>query len=128
MGGGSRVSSLLQAHTGLAESGGQTSGWWGSQAPISGWCGCSCLVGGGEGGGGLPPDDLPSQLLRTHLQDTAPRPLVTGWPWGCLASGDGEERQVGLLLTARLASPGLQVLHTLPASLSSSSLGLPLHV
>lgn len=74
------------------------------------------------------PDDLPSQLPWTHLQDTAPRPLVTGWPWGCLASGDGEERRMGLLLAAHLASPGLQVLHTLPASLSLSPLGLPLHV
>ena len=73
-------------------------------------------------------DDLPSQLPWTHLQDTARRPRVTGWPWGCLASGDGEERRVGLPLAARLASPGLQVLHTLPASLSLSSLGLPLHV
>lgn len=61
--------------------------------------------GGGEGAGGLPPNDLPSQLPRTLLQDTAPRPLVTDWPWGCLASGDREERQAGLLITARLASP-----------------------
>ena len=74
------------------------------------------------------PDDLPSQLPGTHLQDTAPRLLVTGWPWGCLASGEGEERRVGLPLTAGLPSPGLQVLHTLPASVSLSSLGLPLHV